>query len=108
MSPERRARVAITVIFALNSVLFARAGIGLAALFPLALRAAATRGETEAPAVAAVSAVGYLGFLAGPPALGGLSEPAGLRTALLLEAALCLVAAAPATSVRAPRPARSR
>jgi MFS family permease len=87
---------------------FACAGIGLAALFPLALRAAAARGETEAPAVAAVSAVGYLGFLAGPPAIGGLSELAGLRTALLLVAVLCLVAAALATSVRAPRPARSR
>ena len=54
---------------------------------------------------AAVSAVGYLGFLAGPPAIGGLSELAGLRAALVLVALLCLVAAALAGSVRTPRPA---
>ncbi len=95
----------ITDAAAVALVGFACAGLGLAGLFPLALRAAAARGESEGPAVAAVSAVGYLGFLAGPPAIGGLSELAGLRAALVLVAVLCLVAAALAGSVRTPRPA---
>jgi MFS family permease len=81
---------------------FAAMGLGLAAVFPLALRAAATRSATPGPAVAAVSAVGYCGFLAGPTSVGGLSELAGLRTALLLVAILCATAAALAPVVRAP------
>jgi MFS family permease len=83
---------------------FACAGIGLAGLFPLALRAAAARGPAQGPSVAAVTAFGYLGFLAGPPAIGGLAELLGLRVGLVLVVAVCLVAAASAPGVRAPRP----
>ena len=72
---------------------FGCAGIGLAGLFPLALRAAAAKGETAGPSVAAVSAGGYLGFLAGPPMIGGISELAGLRIGLLAARAAVLVAA---------------
>jgi fucose permease len=81
---------------------FAAMGIGLAALFPLALRAASAQGSSAAPSVAAVSAVGYTGFLAGPPSVGGLAQAAGLRTGLALVVVLCLVAAALAGAVRAP------
>lgn len=81
---------------------FAAMGVGLAALFPLALRAAAQRSEPAGPAVAAVSAMGYCGFLAGPPAVGGLSEALGLRAGLGLVALLCVTAAALAPAVRAP------
>jgi MFS family permease len=81
---------------------FAAMGIGLAALFPLALRAAAERSGTPGPAVAAVSGIGYLAFVAGPPAVGGLAEAVGLRSALLLVVALCLLAAALAGALRAP------
>ncbi len=56
---------------------FAVMGIGLAALFPLALRAAATSGQVPGPAVAAVSAMGYMGLLTGPPVVGLLSEARG-------------------------------
>jgi MFS family permease len=87
---------------------FAAMGLGLAPLFPLALRAAATRTGTPGPAVAAVSALGYCGFLAGPTSVGGLSELAGLRTALLLVAILCGTAAALAPVVRAPAALKSR
>jgi MFS family permease len=87
---------------------FAAMGLGLAPLFPLALRAAATRTGTPGPAVAAVSALGYCGFLAGPTSVGGLSELAGLRTALLLVAILCATAAALAPVVRAPAALKSR
>lgn len=89
---------------------FAGAGLGLSGLFPVALRAAAQRGPAAGPAVAAVSSLGYLGFLAGPPSIGGLSELAGLRSALILLVALTLLAAAlgPVLSTR-PAPAlRSR
>jgi MFS family permease len=87
---------------------FAVAGVGLAALFPLALRAAAERGEGAGPAVAAVSAMAYVGFIAGPPAIGGLAELVGLRAALVLVVACLVAAAALAGVVRTPAPARSR
>jgi MFS family permease len=81
---------------------FAAAGMGLAVLFPLALRAAAQRGDSPGPAVSAVSAMGYLGFLAGPPAVGGLGEVAGLGAGLAFVAVLCGFAALLAGAVRAP------
>ena len=81
---------------------FAVMGIGLAALFPLALRAAATSGQVPGPAVAAVSAMGYMGLLTGPPVVGLLSEVVGLRAALVLVVVLCATAAALAGAVRAP------
>jgi MFS family permease len=87
---------------------FGLAGLGLSALFPLALRAAAAQGASAGTAVAAVSAMGYVGFLAGPPAIGGLAELFTLRGALLLPVALCALAAALAPRVRAPAVARSR
>ena len=45
--------------------------------------------------VATVTTIGYLGFLIGPPIVGGLAEAAGLRvsfTALALLAAALIVA----------------
>jgi len=81
---------------------FAVMGLGLAALFPIALRAAAERTGTPGPAVAAVSATGYLGLLAGPPLVGLLSDAVGLRAALVLVAGLCAAAAVLAGGVRAP------
>lgn len=80
---------------------FAAMGFGLAALFPLALRAAAERTGTPGPAVAAVSGMGYVAFVAGPPAVGGLAEALGLRSALVLVVLLCVAAAALGQSVRA-------
>jgi predicted MFS family arabinose efflux permease len=85
---------------------FAAMGLGLSSLFPLAIRAGSARGEAPGPAVAAVSGTGYLGFIAGPPAVGLLAEAIGLRTALLLVAALCTLAAVLAGAVRAPVTAR--
>jgi MFS family permease len=62
---------------------FALVGMGLAVIFPAALglvsqRDAASRG----PAIAWVSAVGYSGFLVGPPLIGLVAEVAGLRLGL--------------------------
>lgn len=69
---------------------FAIMGLGLSVVFPLTLRAA---GQAGAQHLAAVSAVGYTGFLAGPPLIGLLAELSGLRTALGLVVAACLLAA---------------
>jgi MFS family permease len=80
---------------------FAAMGLGLAALFPLALRAAAERSGTPGPAVAAVSGLGYVAFVAGPPAIGGLAEATTLRGALVLVVILCVAASALAPSLRA-------
>lgn len=63
-------------------------GLGLAAVFPLTLRAASTP-----TMLAAVSSVGYLGFLLGPPLIGLAAEAADLRLALVAVCAACLVAA---------------
>lgn len=67
-------------------------GLGASLGFPLALSAA---GDSEGDAtarVAAVSTIGYLAFLVGPPALGIVGEHFGLRAALLIPLALVVVA----------------
>ena len=73
---------------------FGLMGAGLSATFPLIVAAAArTEGLEEAPAIAAVSGLGYVGLMAGPATIGILSDATGLRSALALVVALCLLAA---------------
>lgn len=72
---------------------FAVMGLGLSVVFPLVLRASGRDAEGAGPALAAVSTVGYMGFLSGPAVIGLLAESAGLRAALVLVPVLCLVAA---------------
>jgi MFS family permease len=73
---------------------FAVMGIGVAALFPLALRAAGYDPDLAGPAVAAVSTLGYAGFLTGPPTIGFLAEAVGLSGALGFVCVLLLLVAA--------------
>jgi MFS family permease len=72
---------------------YAVMGLGLGACFPLVVAASAAQhpGE-EAASIAAVSGGGYVGLTVGPACIGVLSDAAGLRQALLLVVALCLVA----------------
>ncbi len=63
---------------------FAALGLGLACVVPLVFVAAAGDDPEPGPALAAVSGPGYLGFLLGPPVIGGLAELLGLGTALAL------------------------
>jgi MFS family permease len=63
---------------------YAAMGVGLACMVPLVFVAAAGDEADPGPALAAVSAPGYLGFLLGPPVIGGLAELLGLGTALAL------------------------
>ncbi|GIW05044.1 MAG: MFS transporter [Thermomicrobiales bacterium] len=66
---------------------FASVGVGLSCLFPVLLSAAARTGNVATgPALAAVTAVGYTGFLAGPPLIGFVAEGITLRWALGLVA----------------------
>ncbi len=84
---------------------FAALGLGLSGVVPTLFRAGADQpGMPTGPALAAVSTLGYLGFLAGPPLVGGLAELTSLRaaTALLAFAGLLVVLLAPTAA--APRP----
>ncbi len=71
---------------------FALAGIGLANAVPVIFRSAGT-GHDPGGAIASVSTLGYLGFLAGPPVIGLLAEAVGLPFALLLVVAFGLTIA---------------
>lgn len=65
---------------------YAAMGVGLACMVPLIFVAVAAAGDDAepGPALAAVSTPGYLGFLIGPPLIGGLAELVGLSSAFAL------------------------
>ncbi len=73
---------------------FAVIGAGLATVVPI-LYNATTRvpGVSRAAALASASSIGYVGFLLGPPLVGGLAHAASLRVAMgvLVLACGCLV-----------------
>jgi MFS family permease len=61
---------------------FVALGLGLAGVIPTLFRAGADHpGVSTGPALAAVSSLGYLGFLAGPPAIGAIAQLTSLRLA---------------------------
>src|SRR5581483_8674077 len=73
---------------------FVALGLGLAGVVPTLFRAGADHpGVSTGPALAAVSSLGYLGFLAGPPIIGGIAQLTSLRLAcgLLVLASLIVV-----------------
>ena len=64
---------------------FAAAGAGFSSIIPLVFAAGGRiPGVSEGAGVATVSGLGYLGFLAGPPAIGFISELTSLRAGLFL------------------------
>ena len=80
--------------------------LGVCLVFPAAVSAGGEAPERPADAIAAVTTIGYGGFLLGPPLIGLLAERVGLGRALLV---LLLLAAgiatlAPAVRSRRPRP----
>lgn len=78
---------------------FAIAGVGIAAIMPIAFSSAGdVPGSAQGEGVAAVASVGYAGFLVGPPLIGYLADVVGLRWAL---GAVVLTAASLALSSRA-------
>jgi MFS family permease len=78
-------------------------GVGLATIVPL-LYNAATRvpGVSRAAAIASVSSIGYLGFMIGPPIIGGLAQVTTLTAAMGVLIVATLILAAGAARVPAP------
>ena len=71
---------------------FACLGLGFAGIVPILFRrAAAAPGFAPGVGLAAVAAVGYAGFLAGPPFIGLAAEYVGLGPALTVVPALALL-----------------
>jgi len=71
---------------------FALAGAGYSSIIPLVFAAGGRiPGVGEGVGVATVSGLGYLGFLAGPPAIGFLAEAFSLRAGIALLVALGLL-----------------
>ncbi len=87
------------------------AGLAIGPVFPLAIGAAAERSPgSAARATAAVSAVGYLAHLGGPPLVGVLAQPLGLpgAVALLGAAAGAMLAGARSAWPVPPTPGERR
>lgn len=76
---------------------FAVLGAGISLTFPALLAEASTLAERPAEGIGAVATGGYLGFLIGPPAIGGLAELTSLPVALLV---IPLLAASAAILIR--------
>jgi MFS family permease len=87
---------------ALAIAAFAVAGIGLGNIAPV-LFAGGGRLEPDAPGrgIAAVTTLGYTGFLAGPPLIGFTAELTGLPVALGLTVIAALIIAVAARAVHA-------
>ena len=80
---------------------FAAAGAGFSSIIPNVFAASGrVSGVSEGAGVATVSGLGYLGFLAGPPAIGFLSQISSLRVGLLVLVILSAAAALLAGAVR--------
>jgi MFS family permease len=74
---------------------FGLVGAGLANVVPVLFRAAARApGVGPVAGIATASTIGYLGFLAGPPVIGGVADLASLPIALCLVAAGIAIVAA--------------
>lgn len=83
---------------------FMLVGLGLANVVPV-LDAAAGQvpGVSAAAGVAAVSSIGYMGFMVGPPMIGALASATSLGTALWAVALFAVLMALAARLVPAPR-----
>jgi MFS family permease len=78
--------------------------LGVCLVFPAAVSAGGEAPERPADAIAAVTTIGYGGFLVGPTLIGLLAEQVGLGRALLVLLVLAGGIAALAPAVRSRRP----
>jgi MFS family permease len=70
---------------------FALVGFGVSSVFPIVyMLAARSRTMSTSASLAAVSSVGFIGFLIGPPMIGFIAEETGLRLSLWVVALLGL------------------
>jgi predicted MFS family arabinose efflux permease len=89
----------------LGAVLWA---LGVCLVFPAAVSAGGEVPERPQDAIAAVTTMGYGGFLLGPPLIGLLAEQVGLGRALLVLLVLAAGIAVLAPAVRSRRPHAAR
>jgi predicted MFS family arabinose efflux permease len=84
--------------------------LGVCLVFPAAVSAGGEAPDRPADAIAAVTTIGYGGFLIGPPLIGLLADQVGLGRALLVLCVLAggIAALAPAVRSRRPQPAAVR
>jgi predicted MFS family arabinose efflux permease len=78
--------------------------LGVCLVFPAAVSAGGEAPYRPADAIAAVTTIGYGGFLLGPPLIGLLADRVGLGRALLVLLVLAAGIAALAPAVRSRRP----
>lgn len=70
---------------------FALVGFGVSSVIPIVyMLAAKSKSMTASAAIAAVSSIGFSGFLFGPPLIGFIAQETGLRVALSIVAILGL------------------
>jgi fucose permease len=82
---------------------FGLVGAGLSTLYPIVVSAAGrTPGADPGTSIAAVTAMGGLGFLAGPPLIGLLANRVTIRIAILMVPLAGLVVAVVGRRVREP------
>ncbi|NUU25276.1 MAG: MFS transporter, partial [Streptomycetaceae bacterium] len=79
---------------------FGLVGLALAGVVPTLFSAAADGHGNPAGAIAAVSTIGYLGFLAGPALIGGIAAVSSLRLAVAALVVLALAVSAGAGVLR--------
>ena len=80
---------------------FGLAGCGFSIIVPLVFGSAGrVKGVAPGAGIATVSGIAYLAFIAGPPAIGFLSQAMTLRGALLVVVGCCIVSAALSLEMR--------
>jgi MFS family permease len=79
---------ALSPIAALSAAGLAIAAMGVSACWPMLLATASGRAERSSLVVGGVTSVGYLGFVIGPPLVGGIAGAWGLRAGLVTLAAI--------------------
>ena len=80
----------------------AAAAVGISVVWPLLLADVNNEARHPALAIGGITACGYLGMVAGPPLVGTLSGLFGLRTGLLVLAAIAFFVAVVPAHVRPP------
>jgi predicted MFS family arabinose efflux permease len=97
--------IALALVFPVKVAVilgFAMVGLGVSCVFPIVyMLAARNRSMSPSASLAAVSSVGFTGFLLGPPIIGFVAEETGLRLSLWIVAVLGLFIAVLAGRVKA-------
>jgi fucose permease len=79
---------------------FALVGAGLATIVPILYNAATrVRGVSRAAAIASVSSIGYVGFMIGPPLIGGIAHATTLTVGMAVLIVASLIVALGAVRV---------